>query len=52
MKDPVECCQLAGVQAPASAFQYNNGSIDVNCSSPEVPADESSVSKNEIMVNI
>ncbi|KAB0801262.1 hypothetical protein PPYR_02047 [Photinus pyralis] len=24
MKDPVECCQLAGVQAPSSALQHGN----------------------------
>lgn len=31
MRDPVECCQFAGVQPPASAFQQG-GSFDSNVS--------------------
>lgn len=31
MRDPVECCQLAGVQPPTSAFQQG-GSFDSNVS--------------------
>lgn len=49
MKDPVECCQLAGVQAPASAFQYS-GSVDISCSSPEVPPEEPGSARLEIVV--
>lgn len=36
MKDPVQCCLLAGVQAPASALQFAGGNLDLSvCSSPE-----------------
>lgn len=31
MKDPVECCQLAGVQAPSSVLHHGN-SLDSNTS--------------------
>ncbi|KAI4467592.1 rbr family ring finger and ibr domain-containing [Holotrichia oblita] len=48
MKDPVECCQLAGVQAPASVLQHA-GSIDSN-SSPENCEDFSN--RPEIMCEI
>ncbi|KRT83690.1 hypothetical protein AMK59_3297 [Oryctes borbonicus] len=48
MKDPVECCQLAGVQAPASVLQHA-GSIDSN-SSPDNCEDFSS--RPEIMCEI
>lgn len=34
MKDPVECCQLAGVQAPSSVLQHGS-SLDSN-TSPDV----------------
>lgn len=46
MKDPAECCQLAGVQAPASVLQHA-GSIDSN-SSPDNCEDFSN--RPEIMV--
>lgn len=34
MKDPVECCLLAGVQAPASALQTGS-SIELTLNSPQ-----------------
>lgn len=37
MKDPVQCCLLAGVQAPSSALHFHSGGLaDMSgCSSPE-----------------
>ncbi|XP_022915198.1 ankyrin repeat and IBR domain-containing protein 1-like isoform X2 [Onthophagus taurus] len=48
MRDPIECCQLAGVQAPASVL-HHNGSLD-SSSSPDA-CDEFS-SRPEIMCEI
>lgn len=48
MKDPVQCCQLAGVQAPSSALQFSGGSIDLSaCSSPEAQESNSTSTSHQ-----
>lgn len=45
MRDPVECCQLAGVQAPSSVLQHA-GSIESSIST------DTTGEVNEVMVSL
>lgn len=40
MKDPIECCQAAGVQAPSSVLHHGS-SLESN-TSPDISEDKSS----------
>lgn len=58
MKDPVQCCQLAGVQPPTSAWQHCSGDnskqnvLGVEDSSTEETDKETSQESEEIVVGL